>query len=227
MTKVSGAGDKGGGRRQRQKLDKRERIRDAAWELFTTRGYAHTTTKQVASHAGVATGTLFLYASDKADLLFLVLHERLSRALEQGFSTLPRQAPLLDQLLHLFGGFFRMYEAHPDVAREFVRALPGADGPNARAVNGLSLGFLYQMAGLVGEAQARGDVSHAVEPLLAASNFFALYFGALMSWLSGFSTLDAALDPVLKNSLALQIRGLLPRDDDPRHPASPEAESGK
>lgn len=202
------------GRRQRKKADKRDRIRLAAWDLFTTRGYAATTTKQVAERAGVATGTLFLYASDKADLLFLVFHERLSQALEQGFASLPRSSPLLNQLLHLFGGFFRMYAEHPEVAREFVRALPGADGPNARAVNGLTLGFLYQMAGLVGEAQARREVSRAVEPMQAASNFFALYFGALLSWLSGFTSLDGALDPVLKNALGLEMRGLLPRPHD-------------
>jgi TetR/AcrR family transcriptional regulator, cholesterol catabolism regulator len=203
-----------GGRRQQQKQDKLERIRTAAWDLFTTKGYAATTTKQVAARAGVATGTLFLYASDKRDLLFMVFHERLSNAVERGFASLPRGAPLLDQLMHLFGGFFHNYEAHPDVARDFVRALPGADGPNARAVNGMTLGFLYQLAGLVGEAQAQGEVSRAVEPLQAASNFFALYFGALLSWLSDFASLEAALDPLLKRSLALQIRGLLPRSGD-------------
>lgn len=212
------------GKREQDKLDKRERIRVAAWELFSTQGYAHTTTREVAERAGIATGTLFRYASDKADLLFLVYHERLSSALEQGFASLPRGGPLLDQLLHLFGGFFRMYEAHPDVAREFVRAMPGADGENAQAVNGLTLGFLYQLAGLVGEAQSRGEVSRAVEPMQAATNFFALYYGALLGWLSGFSTLEASLDPVLKGSLSLQIRGLMPRPDDP--PARQSARRG-
>ncbi len=215
------------GERERQKADKRERIRDAAWELFTTQGYAHTTTREVAKRAGIATGTLFRYASDKADLLFLVYHERLSAALERGFSSLPRGGPLIDQLLHLFGGFFRMYEAHPDVAREFVRAMPGADGPNAQAMNGLTFGFLYQLAGLVGEAQSRGEVSRTIEPMQAAANFFALYYGALLGWLSGFSSLEASLDPVLKSSLGLSIRGLLPRDDDPRQPPSPGAESSR
>lgn len=213
------------GERERQKADKRERIRIAAWDLFTTQGYARTTTRKVAERAGIATGTLFRYASDKADLLFLVYHERLSSALERGFASLPRSAPLIDQLLHLFGGFFRMYEAHPEVAREFVRAMPGADGPNAQAMNGLTFGFLYQLAGLVGEAQARGEVSRAIEPMQAAANFFALYYGALLGWLSGFSSLKASLDPVLKSSLGLQIRGLLPRDGDPRQPPAPGAES--
>lgn len=204
------------GRRERQKLDKRERIRVAAWELFSAQGYAHTTTRQVAERAGIATGTLFRYASDKADLLFLVYHERLSDAVGRGFASLPRARPLFDQLVHVFGELFRMYEGHPGVARDFIRAMPGADGPNARAVNGLTFGFLYQLAGLVGEAQSRGEVSRSVEPLQAAANFFALYYGVLVAWLSDFSSLGAL--PNLKNALALQIRGLLPRADDPPQP---------
>ena len=56
-------------KRTRNKLDKRERIRDAAWSLFVERGYAETTTREVAARAGVGAGTLFLYADDKADHL--------------------------------------------------------------------------------------------------------------------------------------------------------------
>src|SRR6185503_10345371 len=68
------------GRREQNKLEKRERVRRAAWDLFTTKGFDATTTKDVAERADIATGTLFLYASDKKDLLFLVMHDRLERA---------------------------------------------------------------------------------------------------------------------------------------------------
>ena len=56
----------------------REQIRLAAWELFTTHGFEKTTTQAIARRAGVAAGTVFLHASDKADLLFLVMHDRLA-----------------------------------------------------------------------------------------------------------------------------------------------------
>src|SRR5262245_44638568 len=61
-----------GGQRARKKRDKLERLRAAAWELFATKGFDATTTREIAERAGVATGTLFLYAKDKPDLLFLV-----------------------------------------------------------------------------------------------------------------------------------------------------------
>src|SRR6188508_2991033 len=89
------------GLRARQKHDKRERLRAAAWELFTEKGYDATSTREIAERAGIATGTLFLYAKDKADLLFLVFEHRITEAVEAGFRTLPATG-LRDQVLHLF-----------------------------------------------------------------------------------------------------------------------------
>ena len=188
--------------------DKRARLRDAAWELFSTRGYDATTTKEIAARAGVASGTLFLYARDKADLLFLVLNERLSAAVEEGLRNVPRDAPLLEQLMHLFSGFFRVYANAPGVARAFIKELPGADGPNARDVNQMTFALLTQIAGLVSHAQARGEIAADVPPVLLAQNAFALYYFALMAWLGDMTTLEGALDPMLRMSLGLLLRGL-------------------
>ncbi len=192
--------------RDRRKEEKRTRLRDAAWELFRTQGYEATTTKQIAAHAGVASGTLFLYARDKADLLFLVFHDRLAAAVDEGMRTLP-QAPLLDQLVHLFGGFFRAYEAAPHVARWFVKELPGADGPNAQVVNQLTFALLHHVAGLIQQAQARGELAPDVSRVLLAPNLCALYVFTLLGWVGGMVTLETAL-PHLRAALALQLRGL-------------------
>src|SRR5436190_15667895 len=110
------------GLRARQKHDKRERLRGAAWELFAEKGYDATSTREIAERAGIATGTLFLYAKDKADLLFLVFEHRLAEAVEEGFRTLPA-AGLREQLLHLFRHCFWMYEKNPAISRVFVKEL--------------------------------------------------------------------------------------------------------
>lgn len=187
----------------------REAIRRASSELFTAQGYDATTTAQIAARAKVAAGTVFLHASDKPDLLFLVMHDRLSDAVEERFASLP-DAPLLDRLMHVFRGLIAMYAEHPDVSAAFVRALPGSRGPNAQRVHTLTFGFLHRLGLLVEAAQARGEAARDLPPLLCAHNFFALYFAALLGWLSGMTTLEAALDPGLKSSLGLQIRGLRP-----------------
>jgi AcrR family transcriptional regulator len=198
------------GRREQNRLDKRERIRRAGWELFTTIGYDETTTRDVAERADVAVGTLFIYAEDKRDLLCLVMHDELVEVTRDRLATMPRDASLVDQLMHLFNGFFEMYGAHPGIAAAFVRHFPGARGPNGIAVAELTLSALTQIAGLVVTQQERGEVAVSLDAYQAATNIFSLYFGVLISWVAGFVTVETSLDAVLRASLELQVRGLRP-----------------
>lgn len=63
------------GRRERGKLDKRRRIREATREVFRRKGYDAATTREIAGLADVAIGTLFAYASDKRELLMMVIND--------------------------------------------------------------------------------------------------------------------------------------------------------
>lgn len=192
-----------------QRLATREEIRAAAWELFSTQGFDETTTNAIARRAGVAAGTIFVHASDKADLLFLVMHDRLATVVEGAFESMPpKETPLVDRFLHVFRRIFAMYAEHPGVAAAFVRNLPGARGPNAERSKTMTFGFLHRLSLLVADAQATGEVSRDVDPLKVAGNVFALYFFALLSWLDGHAPLESALDTVLRDALLLLHRGL-------------------
>ena len=68
------------GRREQAKQDKRRRVMAAARELFVERGVSGVTTQQVADRAGVAIGTLYLYASTKAQLLTMVQNAKFAAA---------------------------------------------------------------------------------------------------------------------------------------------------
>jgi TetR/AcrR family transcriptional regulator, cholesterol catabolism regulator len=195
------------GRREQNKLEKRERIRAAAERLFLKRGYDATTTREIAEAADVAAGTVFLYAGDKQDLLFLVMHERLKGAVDGAFATMPKRARLVDAWLHVFTAIYRLYGELEPLAHPFVRQLPGARGVNADLVNTLTNTFLARLALLVQEAQQRGEVRAEVEPLLAATTVFGLYFTALLAWLSGQVQLQE-LPEVLRGMLTLVFEGL-------------------
>ncbi|KQW06205.1 hypothetical protein ASC66_06655 [Leifsonia sp. Root4] len=84
------------GRRERNKEQKQQRIFDAAAELFAAHGYAAVTTQQIAERADVATGTLFRYATSKAELLLMVHNEYYGRALDAAERALPRSADVAD-----------------------------------------------------------------------------------------------------------------------------------
>ncbi|NUO51610.1 MAG: TetR/AcrR family transcriptional regulator, partial [Polyangiaceae bacterium] len=134
--------------REKQKLATRDRVRKAALELFSSAGFDATTTKAVAERAEVATGTVFVHAKDKVDLLCLVMHDRLEEATITAFTTLPAKA-LREQLLHVFGEVLAMYGKAPELAAPFIKHLPGATGPNAERVNALTFDFLGRLAALI------------------------------------------------------------------------------
>jgi AcrR family transcriptional regulator len=197
-----------GRKRSEQKLATRERIARAAWELFNRDGYDVTTTKAVADRAGVAAGTVFVHARDKPELLFLVMGKMIQETVDEAFSTLPDKAPFIDRVLHLFRGPVSYYARHPQVARAFIRMLPGADGPNAQQVNAGTFAFIQRLSGVITTAIDRGELASDFDVGLAASAIFALYFVSLMAWMTGLAPIDSVLEPGLRNGLTLLVRGL-------------------
>ncbi|PTT70691.1 TetR/AcrR family transcriptional regulator [Arthrobacter sp. HMWF013] len=72
------------GRRERNKQEKLDRIKAAATELFAEYGVEDVTTQQIADKADIGTGTLFLYAKTKGELLLLVQNAHYAEALDRG-----------------------------------------------------------------------------------------------------------------------------------------------
>ena len=79
------------GRRDRNKQLKQERIFAAASELFAQEPYEQVTVQRIADQADVGVGTLFRYAATKAELLLMVLNERLAAAVDRGQASLDAQ----------------------------------------------------------------------------------------------------------------------------------------
>jgi TetR/AcrR family transcriptional repressor of mexJK operon len=63
--------------KQVRALQKRNALIESGRTLFIEKGYEQTTAKEIASHAGVATGTFYRYFSDKRQLLMSLLENRI------------------------------------------------------------------------------------------------------------------------------------------------------
>lgn len=91
------------GRRERSKQEKLDRITAAASELFAAKGIDDVTTQQIADKADIGTGTLFLYAKTKGELLLLVQNTHYAAALTQGHAAATQTPGILDALLSIIG----------------------------------------------------------------------------------------------------------------------------
>ena len=90
------------GQREKNKVEKLQRIRQAAWELFVRKGFDETTTREIAIRAGVGIGTVFTYAENKRDLLFLVANDDLDEVTRKAEASISEDASCLENFLTVF-----------------------------------------------------------------------------------------------------------------------------
>ncbi len=81
--------------RQERSIEKKNRIIEASYALFSEVGYYGTNTAEIAKRAGVSTGIVYGYFQDKRDILISVLEIYIERAFEPVLR-------LLDKLNHPF-----------------------------------------------------------------------------------------------------------------------------
>jgi AcrR family transcriptional regulator len=200
------------GRRERNKLDKAARIRASARELFRKHGYEATTMRRIASRAHVGLGTLFSYADDKRDLVFLIFNEELAQLTALALIEPRPGASLLEQLLAVFGLHYRQFAKHPALARLALRELTFySEGKQAQSFQLIRGQLIAGIERLVADAQRARRIRTKPSAAFIARQIFFLYAAALRWWLAAPAPRAAAGIAELRKVLALQLEGLAPR----------------
>lgn len=200
------------GRRASQKEAVRRRIVDAALDLFQSKGFDATTTRQIAKRARLAEGTIFNYFETKEDIAlhFLELEVDHAIATVRGNPKL-RKAPLDEKLFALVEAqlsFLAPYETF--IGAAFVHALRPTSklGFSIQALD-LRNRYLAFVQELVDESSSvpKGTALAWIAPL----TFWIFYLGILLYWLNdtsaGKQNTLALLDRSLKFGVALMRKG--------------------
>jgi AcrR family transcriptional regulator len=115
------------GRRERNKQAKLERIMTAASELFAEHGVDEVTTQQIADKADIGTGTLFLYAKTKGELLLLVQNAQYAAALQRGRAAAETIPDVLDAVLSIVQPIVQCNRAQIETGRTYLREMVFGD----------------------------------------------------------------------------------------------------
>ena len=115
------------GRRERNKQAKLERIMAAASELFAEHGVDEVTTQQIADKADIGTGTLFLYAKTKGELLLMVQNAQYAAALEKGMVAAETTSDVLDAVMAMVQQIVRCNRTQIDNGRTYLREMVFGD----------------------------------------------------------------------------------------------------
>jgi AcrR family transcriptional regulator len=115
------------GRRERNKQQKLERITAAASELFAVHGVDEVTTQQIADKADIGTGTLFLYAKTKGELLLLVQNAKYAEALARGRADAETIPNVLDAVLAIIRPIVQCNRVQIENGRTYLREMVFGD----------------------------------------------------------------------------------------------------
>ncbi|MFC9898007.1 TetR/AcrR family transcriptional regulator [Nocardia sp. NPDC127579] len=189
------------GRRERRKMETRNRLLDTALTLFATQGFEATTIDRIAEQADVARQTVLNYFPRKEEFVRAWVdrrQERLSNLLrEETFRDLPARERLTG----------------------LVRRMAGYDEQESRVARAISDGWLRRDSGFFAAAiapsalaeavrlgQRHGDFDPAIDADLAAEVVYDCYLQTLNRWLHADT--EFALDRVLLAKLDLVLNGL-------------------
>jgi AcrR family transcriptional regulator len=189
------------GRRERKKLETRERILESGVALFAAHGYDSTTMEQIGERADVSRATVFNYFARKDDIVF----EWFGRLRAEFASSLAGDdQPAVDTMSRLRRAFRVLadgYEADPAAGRAMVRAWQRAGGPllaDESDAPGL-------VADTVRAGQRAGDIPRGLDPDQVARILFDVYLGVLYRWV-----LDETDQIALGEQLASTLDLILP-----------------
>lgn len=201
--------------RERGKTERWRRIVRAAREIFRERGYAAAQIRAIAARAEVGTGTIFSYVRDKRDLLAKIFDADLEKLTDDAIATLPAGAPLLDQLLHLFGPRYTFWAIDPSLSRLAAQDSFGASAAERIVYSGSGLfherraRIVAFLADLIREKQRAGLVSAGDDPVLVARMLMDIYIGANRRWLSNDALVPQAGVDELRALLTVALRGVV------------------
>lgn len=199
------------GLREKNKAEKLQRIRKAARALFIRHGYDDTTMRDIAKRAEIGFGTLFTYASDKRDLLFLIYNDELDDVVARAAENGAAERDFLDRLVAYFAGFYRFFAPQPELSRVVLREMTFfLKGRQAEQFQTSCDLIARHLASFVAKARRTGQIATRENPSLVAQALMSTFAAEIRRWI-------AADEPELKRGLArlrqmltLQIAGLAP-----------------
>src|SRR5579863_9663059 len=150
------------GKRQQNKERTKERILEAALQLFREKGLEGTTTREISRKAGIAEGTLFNYFKTKEDLA-LYFFQKETEGLIKWFraDTRLQKAPLAEKLFAIIHRQLEYIEPYEDfIGAVFCRSLQPTStlSPLSFESQELRLKYLRFIREVLAEAAEKEDV---------------------------------------------------------------------
>jgi AcrR family transcriptional regulator len=150
------------GKRRENKERTKQAILKAAADLFSTKGFFQTTTKEISTRARIAEGTLFNYFPTKEDLALYFFEQELDGLIQwYGEQTELKEAPLAEQVFAIVNHHLERISPYEDfIGAVYLRALQPASKLNPLSLEKreLTLHYLRFIHDILVEAERRKEI---------------------------------------------------------------------
>ena len=136
----------------------------AAAEVFAERGYADTTMSELIARSGLTKGAFYFHFSSKEQLALAVIDEKQRQWVDAVQAVVSAEPRAVDQLREVAFALVRVHRDDPSafsvsrLTRDLAR-VPDVDD----LVRGHMRAWVGLLAGLIGQAQADGDIPRAID----------------------------------------------------------------
>jgi AcrR family transcriptional regulator len=163
-------------RTERRKLEVREKILTAAFELFLRQGLSATTIEEICERADVANRTFFNHFATRQDMIRALAHRRLVNLHDVVFDR--ADEPIPARIVTVFDEIATALVESGDTYREMIGEMLAASG------YGIQRGFnLHEtFVELVKQGVSRGEVGAQHDPETLADIIVGALSGGILNW---------------------------------------------
>ncbi len=196
--------EKPAGRRERRRVETRERIVRHALHLFSEHGVSATTIEDITDAADVGKGTFFNYFPSKEHILAHICQLQMGKIREFAAQAIQSQEPMDRVLGRLALIITEEFARSPALVQSVLVPTFSSDSMRQRMADDFRKDRLI-LAELIAARQKRGEIRDDLTPIELARHFQQTLFGTTVVW-----SLDASrsLSDCLKNMIMILWAGM-------------------
>jgi AcrR family transcriptional regulator len=194
-------------RRERQSVERRERLFRAALDLFARKGFAETTVEDITNAADLGKGTFFNYFPSKDHILLAFAEMQLGKLRAAADEARTKNEPMQVFLRSLGARMTQEPIRNPSIIRILLQAFL-SNSPVRESVIDLQARVIAVHTEMIQLGQQRGEIRDDLPAEVLAHVFRQTVFGTLLIWsLYG----DASLVSRIEDAFEVLWTGLAPR----------------
>lgn len=192
----------------------RDRIRQAARELFRERGFDHATLRAIAERAGMGASSIYRHVRSKEELLIDELAELQERAWQRFRSVERAEEATRDRVMRFLSVQHALLAEDRDLTTIALRATTRPEARVARRVLSLHDRTIGLLVEILQTGRKRNDLAPNLDVLAAARALFHITQGARIPWINGLVDAEECLRSI-QTGVDLMFAGLR-RPGEPR-----------